>query len=114
MSAAYALKKRGFALVLLEADDRVGGRLRGDNVDGFSVDSGADFFCSSYDTAFRICEELGLSLVRSKMKLGWYRSGRWVTTTPGLSVPNLIRNLPAARALGFLSPRVMRPASRNT
>ncbi len=44
--------------------------------------------------------------------MGWYRNGRWVTTTPGLSVRNLFRNVPAARALGFMSPRVMWPAMR--
>ncbi len=109
LSAAYTLKKRGFAPVLLEAHDRVGGRLIGDKVDGFSIDTGADFFCSSYDAAFRLCGELGLPLVRSKMKLGWFRSGRWATTTPGLSVGNLIRNLPASHALGLLSPRAMFP-----
>ena len=112
LSAAYTLKKRGFATVLLEASDRLGGRLGSDKVDGFNVDTGADFFCSSYDVAFRICEELGLPLVRSKMNLGWFRNGRWVTTTPGLSVGNLARNLPAAKALGFLSPRAVRPALR--
>ena len=112
LSAAYTLKKHGIEPILLEANARVGGRLDGDSVNGFSVDTGADFFCSSYDVAFRICEELGLSLVRSKMKLGWYRNGRWVTTTPGLSVGNLIRNLPAAQVLGFLSPRVMWPAQK--
>ncbi len=109
LGVTYTLKKRGFDPVLLEAGDRVGGRLIGDKVDGFSIDTGADFFCSSYDAAFRICEELGLSLVRSKMRLGWFRNGRWTTTTPGLAVGNLIRNLPAAHALGFLSPRAMLP-----
>ena len=109
LSAAYTLKKRGVAPVLLEAADRVGGRLVGDRVDGFSIDTGADFFCSSYDAAFRMCEELGLPLLRTRMKLGWFRNGRWTTTTPGLSVGNLIRNLPAAHALGFLSPRAVLP-----
>jgi protoporphyrinogen oxidase len=107
LSAAWTLKKHGVEPILFEANARVGGRLDGDNVSGFSLDTGADFFCSSYDVAFRLCDELGLSLLRSKMKLGWYRNGRWVTTKPGLSAGNLIRNLPAARALGFLSPRVM-------
>ena len=97
---------------MLEAKDWTGGRLAGDSVDGFLVDTGADFFCSSYDVTFRICEELGVPLVRSKMKLGWYRNGRWATTTPGLSAANLIRNLPAARSLGFLSPRSLRPAHK--
>ncbi|MCY4580683.1 MAG: FAD-dependent oxidoreductase [Chloroflexi bacterium] len=41
LSAAYTLKKRGFAPVLLEADGRVRGRLIGDKVDGFSIDTGA-------------------------------------------------------------------------
>ena len=109
LSAAYTLKKLGFAPILLEANARVGGRLMGDNVDGFSIDTGADFFCSSYDATFRLCEELGLPLIRSRMKLGWFRNGGWTTTTPGLSPGNLLRNLPAARALGFLSPRAMWP-----
>ena len=112
LSAAYTLKKRGIDPILLEANDGVGGRLAGDRVDGFSVDAGADFFCSSYDVAFRVCEELGVPLLRSKMNLGWYRNGQWVTTSPGLSVGNLIRNLPAALALGFLSPWVMWPAQK--
>ena len=112
LSAAYTLKKRGVSPVLLEANDHVGGRLAGDRVDGFSIDTGANFFCSSYDTAFRICEELGLSLVRSGMKTGWYRNGRWVTTTPGPYGGNLSRNLPALLRLGFLSPRAMLPVTK--
>ena len=109
LSAAYTLKRHGVSPVLLEAGARVGGRLAGDRIDGFSIDTGADFFCSSYDTAFRLCRELGLPLVCSRMKLGWFRNGRWTTTTPGLSPVSLLRNLPAARALGFLSPRAMAP-----
>ena len=107
LSAAWTLKKRGINAILLEANDRVGGRLGGDRVDGFCLDEGADFFCSSYDVAFRICEELGLSLLRSKMNLGWYRNSRWVVTTPIQSVGGLIKNLPAFRNLGFLSPRAI-------
>ena len=112
LSAAYTLKKRGVAPVLLEANPHVGGRLASERVDGFTIDTGADFFCNSYDAASRMCEELGLSLVRSKMKLGWFRKGRWVTTTPGLSVGNLIRNLPTARTLGLLSPWAMWPVMK--
>ncbi len=81
-------------------------------MDGFFIDEGADFFCASYDVAFRICKELELPLIRPKMKLGWYRNGRWVTTTPGLSAGNLIRNLPAAKALGFLSPHAIGPVRK--
>ncbi|MCY3803636.1 MAG: NAD(P)/FAD-dependent oxidoreductase [Gammaproteobacteria bacterium] len=109
LSATWTLKKRGLDPILFEASDRVGGRLGGDRVDGFCVDEGADFFCSSYDAAFRMCEELGLRLVRSKMKLGWYRNGRWALSTPFESVSALVRDLPALKTLGFLSPRDVGP-----
>ena len=109
LSAAYTLKKRGITPILLEANDRVGGRLGGDRVDGFCLDEGADFFCASYDVAFRLCEELELPLIRSEMNLGWYRNGRWVRTTPIQSVGDLIRNLSPFWTLGFLSPRTAYP-----
>ncbi len=107
LSAAYALKKRGINAMVLEANDRVGGRMGGDRVNGFCIDKGADFFCDSYDVAFRICEELGLSLLRSKMNLGWYRNGQWVVTTPIQSAGELLKNLPAFRNIGFLSPKAI-------
>ncbi len=109
LSAAYTLKKHGIKPILFEASDRVGGRLGGDRVDGFCIDEGADFFCSSYDVAFRMCEELGLRLVRSKMPLGWHRNDQWVVTRPVQSVRDFALNLPAAWTLGFLSPRAMWP-----
>ena len=108
LSAAYTLMKRGITPLLLEAQERVGGRGIGERVDGFSIDMGAFVFTSTYDTAFRICEELGLSLVPSKMKFGHYRNGRWVTTTPDQSIWNFVRHLPAAFSMGFLSPSGMR------
>ncbi len=103
LGAAYTLKKRGFNPVLFEAEDHVGGRLAADEVDGFLIDTGVDFFCYSYDAVFRICEELGVPLVRSLQKLGWYRNGRWLTTGPDKSIPSIIRTLRAASSLGFLS-----------
>lgn len=109
LSAAWTLKKHGISPVLFEANDRAGGRLGGDRVDGFCIDEGADFFCDSYDVAFRMCEELGLRLVRSQMNLGWRRNGRWVLTTPIQSFGGLVQNLPALKTLGFLSPRGVWP-----
>ena len=112
LSAAYALTKRGIAPLLLEAGDRAGGRGKGEQVDGFSLDMGAFVFTSTYDTAFRLCEELGLPLVRTTMKFGHRRNGRWVTTTPDQSALNFVRQLPAARAMGFLSPSGLRAGFR--
>ena len=104
LSAAYTLKKRGIKAILFEAGNQVGGRLGGDRVDGFSLDQGADFFCSSYDVAFRLCEELELPLIRSDMNLGWYRNGQWIMTTPIKSIRTAVQNLPTFWKLGLLSP----------
>ena len=103
LGAAYTLKKRGIQSLLLEASDHVGGRLAGDEVDGFLIDTGVDFFCYSYDTVFRICEELEVPLAPSLQKLGWYRNGKWLTTGPDKSIPSIIRTLRAAPSLGLLS-----------
>ena len=108
LSAAHELRKRGIRPVVFEALDHVGGRAFGDRVDGFYLDSGADFFCSSYDVALRLCEELEVPLARTEMDLGWYRDGRWVVTTPIRSIRSVLTNLAASRTLGFLSPRGMR------
>ena len=109
LSAAYTLKKHGIEAVLLEANDSIGGRMGGDKVDGFSTDKGADFFPACYDVAFRLCEELGLPLIRTMMNIGWYRNGRWVVTRPIESVGDLIKNLAPFWTLGFLSPRGLWP-----
>ncbi|MCY4448806.1 MAG: NAD(P)/FAD-dependent oxidoreductase [Chloroflexi bacterium] len=111
LSAAYALMKRGITPLLLEAEEHVGGRGRGERVDSFSLDTGAFVFTSTYDTAFRLCEELGLPLVPSKMKFGHHRNGRWVTTTPDQSFWNFVRHLRTAVTMGFLSPSGMRAGS---
>ena len=108
LSAAYTLIKRGITPLLLEANERAGGRGSGERVDGFSLDMGAFVFTSTYDTAFRLCAELGLPLVPSQMKFGHHRGGRWVTTTPDQSPLNFVRHLRTAITMGFLSPSGMR------
>ena len=112
LSAAYTLKKRGITPLVLEALDRAGGRGKGEEVDGFALDMGAFVFTSSYDTAFGMCAELGLPLVRSNMKFGHYRNGRWVTTTPEQSLWNFVRHLRTAITMGFGSPAGMRAGSK--
>ena len=112
LCAAYTLMKRGITPLLLEAEGRAGGRGKGERVDGFSLDMGAFVFTSTYDTAFRLCGELGLPLVPSMMKFGHYRKGRWVTTTPDQSLWNFVRHLRTAITMGFLSPAGMRAGSR--
>ena len=112
LCAAYTLMKRGITPLLLEAEERVGGRGKGERVDGFSLDMGAFVFTSTYDIAFRLCGELGLPLAPSTMKFGHYRKGRWVTTTPDQSLWNFIRHFRTAVTMGFLSPGGMRSGYR--
>ncbi|MYJ46616.1 MAG: FAD-dependent oxidoreductase, partial [Acidimicrobiales bacterium] len=78
LSAAYTLKKRGITPLLLEGSERAGGRGKGEQIDGFSVDMGAFVFTATYYTALRICEELALPLVSSQMKFGHLRGGSCV------------------------------------
>ena len=82
LSAAYALKKRGVVATLQEADAQVGRRGGSDLTGGSYIDTGAYFYLSSYNDAFRVCGELGRPLVWSKMKLGWYRDGQRVMSAP--------------------------------
>lgn len=82
LTTAWTLKKRGIDVILIEANQSAGGRLGADRVDGFYLDEGADFFCSSYDVALDLCKELHLPLIRSAMNLGWYKNGKWAISTP--------------------------------
>ena len=104
----------GIEPILLEADDHVGGRLGGENINGFITDKAADFFPESYDVTFQLCEELGLPLVRLDMVLGWYRNGRWVTTTPIVSFGTLLKNLRPFWTMEFISPRGFWPTMKLT
>src|SRR6056297_1386141 len=54
LSCATALARRGCSCVVLEASDRVGGRVRTDHVDGFTMDHGFQVLL----TAYPACGEL--------------------------------------------------------
>jgi protoporphyrinogen/coproporphyrinogen III oxidase len=60
LSAAYELATRGVPFVLLEASDRLGGLVRTDRVDGFTIDAGADSMLAAKPAGIALCEELGL------------------------------------------------------
>ena len=65
LAATYTLRKKGFEVTLFEASDRAGGRMYGEVVDGFYIDSGACIFHESQDTVNRFSKELGISFDRS-------------------------------------------------
>ncbi len=103
LAATVMLKRRGIDVLLLEANDRAGGRLGGDEVDGFHIDEGADFLTSTHDAVHRIVREFGIPLSRGMRKTGTHRNGEFVVTGPMPTPLHALRYLPALRRLGFLS-----------
>ena len=74
LAAAHTLLKRRDELdvTVLEAADRSGGRMGGDEVDGFSIDRAASLFLQSYATARRLAGDLGVALKESPHTKGGY------------------------------------------
>jgi oxygen-dependent protoporphyrinogen oxidase len=60
LSAAYTLSRAGIPTTLVEASDRLGGKVRTESIDGFLVESGPDSFISYRPAALELCRELGL------------------------------------------------------
>jgi len=62
LAAADELARAGAEVVVLEARDRVGGRVSSVVVDGHAPESGAEFVLPGYDTVRGLCHRLGLPL----------------------------------------------------
>ena len=60
--AAVELKRRGYSVVVLEASDGVGGRVRTDAVDGFLLDRGFQVLLTAYPEARRCLDFAALDL----------------------------------------------------
>lgn len=78
LAAAYALQRRGAAVTLYESEDRVGGRAITDEVDGVSVDAGAQLFAAGYERFLGLAREVGLGsrLARVPGRDALWRDGR--------------------------------------
>jgi oxygen-dependent protoporphyrinogen oxidase len=60
LTAAYVLGQAGVRTTLLEASDRIGGKVRTFAGDGFVVEEGPDSFIAVRPAAAQLCRELGL------------------------------------------------------
>ena len=60
LAAAYELSIRGVPFTLFEASARLGGLVRTDHVDGFTIEAGADSMLAQKRAALDLCAELGL------------------------------------------------------
>jgi len=108
LSAALAATDAlpGASVIVLEADGRVGGKLRSADIGGRAVDLGPDAFLARRPEALSLCDELGLSgdLVApgSRTAYVWAR-GRLRPLPAGLALGIPTRLGPLARS-GILSP----------
>ena len=60
LAAAYELQQRGASFALLDTASRLGGVIRTEHVDGFTLDAGPDSLLVQKPAAIQLCEELGL------------------------------------------------------
>ena len=60
LSAAYELHRRDIPYVLVEQTDRLGGVVRTEQIDGFTIDGGPDSLLIQKPAAIDLCHELGL------------------------------------------------------
>ena len=67
LSAMYELKKRGVSALLLEASNRAGGRMAGEMIGDFWVETGAQFFSTTQTVAVGLAEELNVRFAHSSV-----------------------------------------------
>ncbi len=63
LSAAYYLQRQGgdtFEITVLEASDRLGGKILTDHINGFNIEGGPDSFVTDKPAGLRLCHDLGL------------------------------------------------------
>lgn len=95
LTAAYCLSKLGVDVTVLEASERVGGRMSTDRRDSYLIDRGAQFLSDGYSVICELISELGLAqhLSRASGWTGTVRRGTirrtnarypWTVATSGL------------------------------
>src|ERR1700691_5350851 len=62
LSCALSLEAAGLSVILLEASDAAGGRVRTDLVDGFRLDRGFQVMLTAYPEAMRLLDYRALQL----------------------------------------------------
>ena len=61
LAAARRLQRVGHAVLVLERDERVGGRVFTDNQAGYAIDAGAEFIAHFYERTLALVAEAGLA-----------------------------------------------------
>jgi protoporphyrinogen/coproporphyrinogen III oxidase len=68
LAAAYELTTRHVPFMLFESADRVGGLVRTEHVEGFTIEAGADSMLVQKRAGLELCDELGLTPRLMSMK----------------------------------------------
>jgi oxygen-dependent protoporphyrinogen oxidase len=106
LATAWYLDQRGVDVVVLEASDRVGGKVRTSELEGVALDVGPDTFLGRMPWAVDLCRELGLGdqLVAPATSRAWLWSRRVLLPLPaGLALGVPLEPLALARS-GVVSP----------
>jgi oxygen-dependent protoporphyrinogen oxidase len=107
LSAARELCRAGFSVRLFEREDRCGGVVRTDRIDGFTIDVGPDTLLGHKPAAIGLCRELELepSLVPplSPRTTFVVRGGRLraLPETSAMGLPTSLRTLATTRAFSW-------------
>jgi len=119
LTAARALQQRGIDCVVLEASDRIGGRVATDTVDVFRIDRGFQVHLPAYPEAgeWIDLERLDLCPLRSEARV--WNGRRLVHVGNPVSVPHgplnaLLGGIAGPGAIRFMLPRLVRALSRPT
>ena len=107
LAAAYYLADSGVDVSLVERDERLGGVIRTENVDGCLIEGGPDSFIAQKPWAMDLIRELGLAddVIPSndaRRRTFVLRHGRLVPLPDGIQflIPTKIRPMLATRLLG--------------
>ncbi|MXZ81501.1 MAG: FAD-dependent oxidoreductase [Gammaproteobacteria bacterium] len=112
LGAAYTLRKLGVETVVFEATPHPGGRVTGEQVEGFYLDVGANVFLETYGTVRQVAEELDVPLQRTPVPIngGLYRNGKFHGFYGGDRFGNKLKTARTFLSFKLLSPKGLRQA----
>ena len=106
LAAAWEARSRGADVVVLEAGDRVGGKLRTTPVAGVPLDESADGFLARVPEAVELCRAVGLGdeMVTPATGAAYIWSDRALRRLPSEQLLGVPTDLDAVASSGILSP----------
>ena len=102
LTCALELERRGVEYTLLEASDRVGGRVASDELDGFILDRGFQVLLTGYPELRRIWNYQHLQLRPFRSGAVIRQRGQWTVLPDALKEPALLGQLLRSPAATFL------------